>query len=82
LRSERGAAESLIGSRIAADPSGALSRFRRVAIKVEPSLILAGCRCVPQRLLAEGFVFRHPNLAPALRDLLTSPHFQRAAAPG
>jgi uncharacterized protein (TIGR01777 family) len=52
-------------------PAWAVRLVGRHVIKVEPSLILAGCRCVPRRLLAEEFVFQHPDLALALRNLLT-----------
>jgi uncharacterized protein len=37
---------------------------------VDANLALHGQRCVPQRLLAAGFSFTQPRLAPALRDLL------------
>lgn len=37
---------------------------------VDPNLALHGQRCVPQRLIAAGFAFRHPAIGPALRDLL------------
>jgi len=52
-------------------PAWAVKLIARFVMKIEPSLALAGCRCVPQRLLAAGFVFRHPDLKSALRDLLT-----------
>lgn len=34
------------------------------------ALLLAGQRVVPRRLLASGFEFRHPEIGPALMDLL------------
>lgn len=37
---------------------------------VDPNLALHGQRCLPQRLQAAGFGFRHPALGAALRDLL------------
>lgn len=37
---------------------------------VDPALALHGQRAVPRRLQAAGFAFAHPELAPALRDLL------------
>jgi hypothetical protein len=58
-------------------PAWALALAARFVLRVEPSLILAGCRAVPRRLLAEGFAFRYPALAPALRDL-TGPAPDRA----
>jgi hypothetical protein len=51
-------------------PAWMVKLLARFVMRVEPSLALAGCRCLPGRLLAEGFVFRYPDLAPALRDLL------------
>jgi uncharacterized protein (TIGR01777 family) len=38
----------------------------------EPSLALGGRRCVPKRLLEEGFSFDYPELAPALADIFPS----------
>jgi uncharacterized protein (TIGR01777 family) len=35
----------------------------------EPSLALAGCRCIPKRLLASGFTFQFPELPSALNNL-------------
>jgi uncharacterized protein (TIGR01777 family) len=37
---------------------------------VDPSLALHGQRCLPQRLQAAGFGFRHPAIGAALRELL------------
>lgn len=51
-------------------PAWVVKLMARFVMRVEPSLVLAGCRCIPGRLLGEGFDFRHPDLAPALRDLL------------
>jgi uncharacterized protein (TIGR01777 family) len=51
-------------------PAWAAKQVARWILRVDPSLALAGCRAVPRHLLAEGFVFRHAGLAPALRDLL------------
>jgi uncharacterized protein len=42
----------------------------RYLLHVEADLALTGRRCVPGRLAAEGFEFKHPDLAPALRDIL------------
>ena len=36
------------------------------------ALILTGQRSAPKRLLDEGFAFRYPDLAPALRDILSN----------
>jgi hypothetical protein len=38
-------------------------------MKSEPSLALAGCRCVPKRLLEAGFRFQYPSLPDALKNL-------------
>jgi NAD dependent epimerase/dehydratase family enzyme len=37
---------------------------------VDSSLALGGRRCVPRRLLEEGFVLQHTDLDATLRDLL------------
>jgi NAD dependent epimerase/dehydratase family enzyme len=39
-------------------------------MRTESSLALTGRRCIPRRFLQQGFEFRQPDLAPALRDLL------------
>jgi NAD dependent epimerase/dehydratase family enzyme len=36
----------------------------------DPALALTGRRCVPRRLLDEGFTFRLPRLADAVSDLV------------
>jgi NAD dependent epimerase/dehydratase family enzyme len=36
----------------------------------EPELALTGRRCVPKRFLEQGFEFRFPSVAEALRDVL------------
>ena len=38
-------------------------------LKMEPSLALTGCRCVPKRLLEQGFKFQFPELPAALKNL-------------
>jgi hypothetical protein len=38
-------------------------------MRMDPTLVLGGRPCTPQRLLAEGFRFEFPELDPALRDL-------------
>lgn len=47
-----------------------LVRVGAVALRTDPALALTGRRCVPARLTAAGFTFAHPELLPALRDLL------------
>lgn len=42
-------------------------------LKTDPSLVLGGRRCVPSRLLAQGFRFEFADLEPALHDL-ANPH--------
>ncbi len=39
-------------------------------LRTDPELPLLGRRLMPTRLLKEGFVFKHPTLLKALRDLL------------
>jgi uncharacterized protein len=39
-------------------------------MRTDPELALLGRRCVPARLLAEGFAFRFPELRAALEDLV------------
>jgi uncharacterized protein len=51
-------------------PAWLVKLIARFVMRVEPSLVLAGCRCIPRRLQVEGFDFRHPDLRPALRDLI------------
>jgi uncharacterized protein (TIGR01777 family) len=45
-------------------------RFGSVMLRTDPELALLGRRCMPTRLLHEGFTFEQPNLAGALADLL------------
>jgi uncharacterized protein len=40
------------------------------AMRTEPELVLAGRRCIPQRLIAQGFNFKYPALDAALGDIL------------
>jgi NAD dependent epimerase/dehydratase family enzyme len=42
------------------------------AIRTETELVLKSRWVVPERLTAAGFVFTHPELEPALRDILRS----------
>jgi uncharacterized protein (TIGR01777 family) len=48
----------------------ALVRLGAIVLRTDPALALTGRRCVPSRLLAAGFTFTHPELLPALHDLL------------
>ena len=45
----------------------------RCVFRTDPELALEGRYCVPRRLQQEGFSFRFPNLAAALRDLCGAP---------
>ncbi|MFG2192403.1 TIGR01777 family oxidoreductase [Streptomyces sp. NPDC048639] len=57
--------------RPAAPPTPAwLVRAGAVLMRTDPALALTGRRCVPARLTGQGFAFRHPDLRPALEDLL------------
>ncbi len=51
-------------------PAFIVKLMARFVLRVDPSLALAGCRAAPGRLIAEGFTFRHTDLAKALSDLL------------
>jgi hypothetical protein len=44
-------------------------RFGSILMQTDPSLALAGCRCVPKRLLENGFQFQFPELRAALKDI-------------
>ncbi|TCJ05086.1 TIGR01777 family protein [Cytobacillus praedii] len=41
-----------------------------IIMRADPSLALTGRKCIPKRLQAEGFQFRHTNLEGALRDII------------
>ena len=41
-------------------------------MRTDPALALTGRRCVPRRLLEDGFEFEHPHFDDAVRDLLAS----------
>jgi uncharacterized protein (TIGR01777 family) len=51
-------------------PVWAVKLGARFVMGVDPSLALTGRRCVPRRLLDEGFVLQHTDLAATLRGLL------------
>jgi uncharacterized protein len=58
--------------RPAAPPTPALLvRTGALLLRTDPALALTGRRCVPSRLLDEGFAFGYPSLAVALADLVT-----------
>jgi len=40
------------------------------AMRTEPELVLTGRRCIPRRLIAQGFKFTYPGLDAALGDIL------------
>ena len=46
-----------------------LLRVGAVVLRTDPALASTGRRCVPAKLLDQGFVFAHPRLADALADL-------------
>lgn len=52
---------------------GPLVHLGAFLLRTDPELALLGRRCVPARLLGEGFVFRFPTLPEALQDLTPSP---------
>ena len=51
-------------------PAWAVKLGARWLMRADSGLVLTGRRCVPRRLVDEGFRFRHSGLAAALRDLL------------
>lgn len=51
----------------------ALVRLGAWAMRSDPALALTGRRCIPARLLEEGFEFEYPELGTALDDLLGDP---------
>jgi uncharacterized protein len=50
-------------------PSFAVRLAARLLLDTDPDLVLLGRRCVPTRLLKQGFEFRYPRLSEALFDL-------------
>lgn len=59
--------------RPAAPPTPAWGvRMGAVLLRTDPALALTGRRCMPARLLEQGFEFRFPQLEPAIRDLVTA----------
>ncbi|MEV1142097.1 TIGR01777 family oxidoreductase [Micromonospora sp. NPDC049799] len=48
-----------------------LVRVGSVFMRADPLLVLTGRRCVPKRLRDAGFQFTHPELGPAVADLLS-----------
>jgi uncharacterized protein len=45
-------------------------RLGSFLLRTDPALALTGRRCIPRRLLTQGFEFAHPHVLPALQDLL------------
>jgi uncharacterized protein (TIGR01777 family) len=54
-------------------PAWAVKFGARYIMRVDPSLALTGRRCVPRRLISEGFVPKRNDLARVLRELLWVP---------
>ncbi|HVT73207.1 MAG TPA: TIGR01777 family oxidoreductase [Lacunisphaera sp.] len=54
-----------------AAPAWVVRLAARRWLDTEPALVLQGQRLAPTRLLAAGFEFKYPQLAPALADLLS-----------
>jgi NAD dependent epimerase/dehydratase family enzyme len=50
-----------------------LVRLGSLLLRTDPALALTSRRAVPARLLAAGFVFRYPQIQPALQHLLAGP---------
>ena len=55
-----------------------LVRLGAFLMRTEPALALEGRRCIPDRLVEEGFKFLYTNLESALADLLTEVKGQKA----
>ncbi|HET7538063.1 MAG TPA: TIGR01777 family oxidoreductase [Candidatus Didemnitutus sp.] len=51
-------------------PEWAVRIGARLVMRTDADLALTGRRCVPTRLLAQGFEFRHPELARALDEIV------------
>ena len=49
-------------------------RIAAFLMRTEPQLALHGRRCIPKRLLEEGFAFKFPALQPALADIFDKSH--------
>jgi hypothetical protein len=47
-----------------------LVRLGSCLLRTDPELALLGRRCVPTRLLKEGFIFGHPHLGETLNGLI------------
>lgn len=60
----------VLGVRWALPAPAFLTHVGSVALRTDPRLALTGRRGRPARLLDAGFEFHHPDLEPALRDLL------------
>lgn len=54
-------------------------RVGSFVLRTEPELALKGRRCVPRRLLDEGFSFEHTDLAATLRGVLAPGQREKAA---
>jgi hypothetical protein len=61
---------TLLGRRVYVPAPGVLVRLASVVLRTDPSLILAGRKCLPQRLIDLGFQFDHPELPETLEEIL------------
>lgn len=55
---------------VAPPTPAALVRLGAMVMRTDPALALTGRRCIPGRLLRDGFAFAYPHLVPALEQLL------------
>ncbi len=60
----------LLGRRIGLATPAVVARLGAPVLGSSASLVLTGRRCVPTRLLEEGFEFRQPDFEPAARRAL------------
>ncbi|BBH70009.1 epimerase [Actinoplanes sp. OR16] len=59
-----------VGRTVGVPSPAPLVRVGSIFLGADPALVLIGRRCVPRRLVDAGFRFEHPELGPAVADLL------------
>lgn len=67
------AVRSVVGIPIGLPASRWMLEFGAFVLRTETELIIKSRRVIPGKLLADGFVFRHPQLLAALRQLVSGP---------
>lgn len=66
------AVRAVVGRRIGLPAPGWLTRLGAPILGSDPELALTGRRCVPARLIEEGYVFNQTDLRTALRETITA----------